>query len=116
MHRHSRRSRDIRRVWDSRAKTWFGLWIVPARVEGSWRLADGELVLNQTFQEISGTMRTGHRTVPIAGGRLRGQEIYIRTNDNEYRGRISGDAIFGTSKNGAEWKATRLGANPGPRS
>jgi hypothetical protein len=89
------------------------LWIVPAKVEGSWKLADGELVLNQSFQKISGTMRSGNRTVPIASGRLRGEEIYIRTNNNEYRGRISGDAIFGTSKNGAEWKATRLGAKPG---
>ena len=92
------------------------LWIVPAKVEGSWKLADGELVLNQSFQKISGTIRSGNRTVPIASGRLRGEEIYIRTNNNEYRGRINGDAIFGTSKNGAEWKATRLGANPGPRS
>jgi len=78
----------------------------------AWRarkLADGELVLNQSFQKVSGTIRSGNRTVPIASGRLRGEEIYIRTNNNEYRGRISGDAIFGTSKNGAEWKATRAG-------
>lgn len=107
-------------MWDSRERRGLGwctalLWIVPAKVEGSWKLADGELVLNQSFQEIRGTIRTGHRTVPIAGGRLRGKEIYIRTN-NEYRGRISGDAIFGTSKNGAERKATRLGAEPGRRS
>jgi hypothetical protein len=85
------------------------LWIVPAKAEGSWKLADGELVLNQSFQKVSGTIRSGNRTVPIASGRLRGEEIYIRTNNNEYRGRISGDAIFGTSKNGAEWKATRAG-------
>ncbi|MGH7798426.1 MAG: SAM-dependent methyltransferase [Candidatus Binatia bacterium] len=85
------------------------LWIVPAKVEGNWKLADGELVLKQSFQKISGTIRIGNRTVPIAAGRLRGDEIYIRTNDNEYRGQVSGDTISGTSKSGAEWKATRAG-------
>lgn len=83
------------------------LWIVPAKVEGSWRLADGELVLKQSYQKISGTITSGNRTMPIASGRLRGEEIYIRTNDNEYRGQISGDTISGTSKNGAGWTATR---------
>jgi len=85
------------------------LWIVPAKVEGTWKLADGELVLKQSFQKISGTIRTANRTVPIASGRLRGEEIYIRTNDNEYRGQVSGDTISVTSKSGAEWKATRAG-------
>ncbi len=83
------------------------LWIVPAKVEGSWKLADGELVLKQSYQTITGTLRTGNRTVPITSGRLRGEEIYLRTDDNEYRGRVSGDAISLTSKTGGEWKATR---------
>ena len=82
------------------------LWIVPAKVEGSWRLADGEIVLKQNYQMVTGTMQTGGRTVPITSGRLRGDEIYIRTDDNEYRGRVGGDTISGTSKTG-EWKATR---------
>src|SRR4051812_35396041 len=30
------------------------LWIVPAKVEGNWQLADGELTLKQTYQMISG--------------------------------------------------------------
>ncbi|MCL2670327.1 MAG: class I SAM-dependent methyltransferase, partial [Syntrophaceae bacterium] len=30
------------------------LWIVPAKVEGSWRLPDGELRITQTFQMLSG--------------------------------------------------------------
>ena len=83
------------------------LWIVPAKVEGSWKLADGELVLKQSYQMLSGTLRTGNRTVPITSGRLHGDEIYLRTDDNEYRGSVSGDTISLTSKNGGEWKATR---------
>jgi hypothetical protein len=85
------------------------LWIVPAKVEGIWKLTDGELVLKQSFQKISGTIKSGNRIVPIVSGRLRGEEIYIRTNDDEYRGRVSRDTIVLTSKSGAEWQATRAG-------
>jgi hypothetical protein len=28
------------------------LWIVPAKVEGTWRVPQGELRLRQTFQEV----------------------------------------------------------------
>jgi methyltransferase family protein len=83
------------------------LWIVPAQVEGTWKLADGELVLKQNYQRLSGTIKTGNRRVPIASGRLRGEEIYIRTDEDEYRGRVSGDSMSVISKAGAEWKATR---------
>jgi hypothetical protein len=83
------------------------LWIVPAKVEGSWKLADGELMLKQVYQTITGTLRTGNRTVPITSGRLRGDEIYLRTDDNEYRGSVSGETISLSSKSGGEWKATR---------
>ncbi|MGH7852519.1 MAG: SAM-dependent methyltransferase [Candidatus Binatia bacterium] len=83
------------------------LWIVPAKVDGSWKLADGELVLKQSYQTITGTLKTGNRTVPITSGRLRGEEIYLKTDDNEYRGHASGDTISLTSKTGGEWKATR---------
>ena len=84
------------------------LWIVPAKVEGSWQFADGEIVLKQSYQWITGSVTAGGRSAPLVGGRLRGDEIYIRTDDNEYRGRVSGDTISGTSKSGGEWKATRL--------
>jgi hypothetical protein len=83
------------------------LWIVPAKVEGNWKLPDGELDLKQSYQMVSGTLRTGNRTVPITSGRLHGEEIYLRTNDNEYRGQVSGDTILLTSKTGSEWKAIR---------
>ena len=84
------------------------LWIVPAKVEGTWKFADGEIVLKQSYQMITGSLETGGRTAPLVGARLRGDEIYIRTADNEYRGRVSGDTIVGTSKSGGEWKATRV--------
>lgn len=84
------------------------LWIVPAKVEGSWQFADGEIILKQSYQMITGSLEAGGRSASLVGARLRGDEIYIRTDDNEYRGRVSGDTISGTSKSGAEWKATRV--------
>jgi hypothetical protein len=83
------------------------LWIVPAKAAGTWTLPNGELVLEQKFQMLSGAVKTGNRSVPIASGRMRGEEIYIRTAEDEYRGRISGDIISGTSKNGGAWQASR---------
>lgn len=84
------------------------LWIVPAKVEGTWKFADGEIILKQSYQMITGSLEAGGRSASLVGARLRGDEIYIRTDDNEYRGRVSGDTISGTSKSGAEWKATRV--------
>src|SRR5512145_2263653 len=50
------------------------LWIVPAKVEGSWLLSQGELALKQTFQMISGTLKSGNLATPITG-RLNGDQI-----------------------------------------
>ena len=36
------------------------LWIVPAKVDGTWQLPQGELTLKQTFQMVSGTLKTGN--------------------------------------------------------
>src|ERR1700757_4370926 len=35
------------------------LWIVPAKVEGTWKLPQGELALKQSYQTISGTLKSG---------------------------------------------------------
>ena len=37
------------------------LWIVPAKVEGSWKLAQGALTLKQSFQMISGALKSGNQ-------------------------------------------------------
>lgn len=92
------------------------LWIVPAKVEGSWRLAQGELTLKQTFQMISGTLRSGGKSTPIANGRLRGDQISFSVGGAQYSGRVNGDAIEGSVKsagNSGKWSATRT-AKPAP--
>ena len=51
------------------------LWIVPAKVAGHWQLADGELTLTQTFQQVTGTVKTGSNVSVIKNGKLNGDEI-----------------------------------------
>ena len=86
------------------------LWIVPAKVEGTWQSPQGELTLKQQYQMLTGTLTAGGRGVPIAGGRLRGDQINFNVAGAEYSGRVNGDAIEGTVKSAtgsADWKATR---------
>ena len=86
------------------------LWIVPARVEGRWKTEQGELVLKQDFQKVSGTLNSGKVAAPITRGSLHGDEIRFAAAGAEYRGRVNANAIEGTVKSAgksAVWKATR---------
>ena len=62
------------------------LWVVPARVGGTWRTPKGDLVLTQRFQFISGTLANE----PIEHGQLNGDEISFTVGMTVYRGRVDG--------------------------
>jgi len=85
------------------------LWIVPAKVEGSWQLAQGALTLKQSFQMISGTLKTGNNSTPIANGKLNGDQITFNAGGVLYTGRVSGNVMEGSVSTGGNWKATRAG-------
>jgi hypothetical protein len=87
------------------------LWIVPAKVAGTWQLPQGTLNLKQTFQMISGTIRSGNVSTPIANGRLRGDQISFTAGGAQYTGRVNGNVIDGNVKGGTDsnWRATRAG-------
>ena len=87
------------------------LWIVPAKVDGNWKLPEGELTIKQSFQMITGTLKTAGKSTAIKG-RMSGDQITFKAGDAEYRGRVGSDGIKGTIKarSGAgEWSATRGG-------
>jgi len=87
------------------------LWIVPAKVEGTWRLPQGELTLKQEIQMISGTLVSSSDGTPVAHGRMRGDQITFTVGETEYTGRVSGDTLAGTLTSGATsstWSATRV--------
>jgi 2-polyprenyl-3-methyl-5-hydroxy-6-metoxy-1,4-benzoquinol methylase len=87
------------------------LWIVPAKVAGTWQLPQGTLNLKQTFQMISGTIRSGNVSTPITNGRLRGDQISFTAGGAQYTGRVNGNVIDGNVKGGTDsnWRATRAG-------
>jgi SAM-dependent methyltransferase len=85
------------------------LYVVPARVAGTWRLPQGELTLQQKFQKVSGTLSSGGTSTPIADGRLRGDRLSFTAGGASYEGRVNGEAIQGAS---GAWSATRLRGVP----
>ncbi|MBY0439121.1 MAG: class I SAM-dependent methyltransferase [Burkholderiales bacterium] len=84
------------------------LWIVPAKVAGSWTLtpASGSpvtLSLTQTYQKFEG----GNGTTKVAKGSLRGDQISFTLVENsgaarDFTGRVVGDRIEGKG-----WTAVR---------
>jgi hypothetical protein len=78
------------------------LWIVPAKVEGTWRLPQGNLTLTQQFQMVSGTLGN----TPVSDGRLRGNEISFTAGGVTYTGRVNGNTMEGTA-GGKPWTAVR---------
>ena len=67
------------------------MWIVPAKVEGTWTTSNGELVLKQRFQMVDGTLAGK----PISDGRLRGDEFTFTAGGTQYTGKVSGNQIQG---------------------
>jgi precorrin-6B methylase 2 len=93
------------------------LWIVPAKVEGTWKIPQGELTLKQNFQMVSGTIKSGNVAAPIANGRLKGDQISFTAGGAQYSGQVSGNTIEGSIKSGStdtNWTASRAG-KPVPR-
>ncbi len=82
------------------------LWIVPAKVQGTWRMPQGDLTLKQEYQMLSGTLGTA----PIENAKLRGEQITFAVGGVQYTGTVNGDTMTGTVKTGGNdtsWKATR---------
>jgi len=84
-------------------------WVVPAKVAGRWTIGAKELVLDQTFQKLTGTLRDGGNAIPITDARLNGEHIEFRAGAETYTGRVSGQRMQGTV-GGKPWTATRAGS------
>jgi SAM-dependent methyltransferase len=78
------------------------LWIVPANAAGTWALPQGELTLEQKYQDVSGALKSGGNSSAVSDGRLDGERIVFRIGDTDYSGTVSGDAIEGVAKTGGK--------------
>jgi SAM-dependent methyltransferase len=86
------------------------LYIVPAKVAGTWRFPHGTLKLEQDFQTISGTLASSDgATSPIRNALLKGDQISFSAGMTHYTGRVRADSIRGRSEGAASgsWKAVR---------
>ena len=79
------------------------LWIVPAKVEGTWTTPNGDLNLKQTFQMVTGTLGP----TAIGNGRLHGTELSFTAGNVKYVGQVNGASIKGTTSTGGAWSATK---------
>jgi SAM-dependent methyltransferase len=86
------------------------LWIVPAKVEGTWRLADGQLAIHQKFQMLSGELTSHGVITAVANGKLRGDLITFNVGGSTYTGRVIGDTMQGRVSGGTnrKWRAVRM--------
>jgi hypothetical protein len=83
------------------------LWIIPAKVQGTWQMPGGELALTQTFQNLSGTLKSSGSATPISNGKMRGEEISFTAGGKTYNGRVTGTKMEGTISGGGKWQAAR---------
>ena len=85
------------------------LYIVPAKVAGTWRMPDGELQLKQSYQKVYGTYELAGIRLDI-DGTLRGNEIRFMANGVEYTGVVDGNSMRGQSKGRttSAWSAQRV--------
>ena len=95
-------------------------WTVPANVNGGWAIESGsekqELVFEQRFQKIDGTIGLGHTQGGLRFARLSGANIsfaWVYNNGllRNYTGRVAGGKMEGSfrGENGTEgrWSATK---------
>ncbi len=87
-------------------------WVVPARVEGRWRLDAGgnagiSLDLKQKYQKVSGSAQIDGRSVPLEDARLQGAEISFKLDGKTYHGKVDGSSMSAIDGNGDAWRAVR---------
>jgi SAM-dependent methyltransferase len=96
------------------------LWIVPAKVNGTWRILSGsdvwDATLEQKYQVVDGSIRLGALNAGLRETRLVGDRINFAFVDNsgvrrDFTGRVNGAAMEGTVRAEGSpetrWTATR---------
>jgi precorrin-6B methylase 2 len=88
------------------------MWIIPAHVDGTWKMGNDILNFKQEFQILRGTVTSNGKVVAITDGRLNGNEITFKADGTLYTGNIDGERMLGTCSNASkgrmsDWAATK---------
>ena len=68
------------------------LWIVPAKVEGTHKLPNGELTIKQRYQMLTGSLRTEGDVVQVTG-KITGDRLALNGGGKTWRGVVNGKSI-----------------------
>jgi hypothetical protein len=103
---------DFEVTTNEESSSWYTalMWIIPAKIDGTWELASGELTIRQEFQMIYGTLKNDKMTANISEGRITGDTVNFRINGEAYTGKVTGNKITGTvtrNSTKSDWSATR---------
>jgi len=85
------------------------LYIVPARVAGTWCLPAGEIQFKQDFQALTGMLKTKDgRALPVQGS-VAGERIRFSVGLDVYTGRVRGQEMSGEASGAMSgyWKASK---------
>jgi precorrin-6B methylase 2 len=106
---------DVTERLETNCESWCtaALYIVPAKVEGTWQIQSSgaggttTLTLKQQYQKLSGTWTTGTRSTEISDAKMRGDEITFKVGSQTYTGRVTplADQIDGSTV--TPWRAIR---------
>jgi SAM-dependent methyltransferase len=84
------------------------LWVVPASVEGTWKLPHGELKLTQKFQLFEGALAFPDKTLPVTG-KITGEQITMTIDGREFLGNVSGNRMDMAARPGSDrWNAFQV--------
>jgi precorrin-6B methylase 2 len=86
------------------------LYLVPAKLEGVWKLPTGELRLAQQYQTLSGTLLSAGGRETKVEGKVSGDRVRFTSGLDIYTGRVQGKRMSGevSGASGGHWSATRL--------
>ncbi|MGZ8312667.1 MAG: class I SAM-dependent methyltransferase [Allosphingosinicella sp.] len=92
------------------------LWVVPAQVAGRWRLdtedSSATLELQQSHQQLQGTIVGSERSSRVEQGRVLGQRVSFVADPGDgrraFEGRLNGNRIE-PLRPGEGWRAVRVG-------
>jgi SAM-dependent methyltransferase len=95
---------DFEVTADTTWSSWYTalLWIVPAKIEGSYNFGEGELHIDQKFQLFFGRYTKGSDISLIKEGRINGYDFTFVLNGEKYSGKMTANGDLSgtvTSKN-----------------